>query len=117
MIDKEVSNILSQETIVSRAEKNWNEKSCVKRLASGNKYKHIFKKLHMPENDWSSDFASLTESQRSILIKGELIRTYDGLPNIKKTILKRHLGLSSFSTKWFKLPSCDKKILLTSITR
>ena len=117
MTDKTISNILSKRAIVCRAEKNWNDKDENKRISASNKYKHIFKKFHMKENDWRNDFADLSENQQSILVKGELIRTYDGLSNFKKTALKRHFGLSTFSTKWFKLPPSDKKILLTSITR
>ncbi len=117
MTDNTSSIILSRGAIVCRAEKNWNEKNEDNRISAGNKYKHIFKKFHMPENDWKNDFVGLSECQKSILIKGELIRTYDKLPNFKKTALKRSLGLSTFSTKWFKLPPGDKKILLTSITK
>ena len=110
-------DILSQEAIVCRAEKNWNERDERKRVSAGIKYKHIFEKFGMPENDWKNDFAELSDPQKSILIKGELIRTYDNLPNPKKSALKRHLGLSTFSTKWFKLPPGDKKKLLISITK
>ena len=117
MIDNNASRILSQKAIIRRAENNWNRRDISKRLSAGSKYKHIFKKFHMKENDWKNDFAKLSESQRSILIKGELIRTYDGLSNRKKTALKQYFGLSTFSTKWFKLPPGDKKILLTSISR
>ena len=114
---KDRSNIetLSHKTIIKKAEENWNMKDEKKRLHAGNKYKHIFLKFHLPENDWRNDFSELTQSQRSIIIKGELIRTYDGLSNHIKTGIKRRFGLSSFSTKWFTLPPADKKILLTSI--
>jgi hypothetical protein len=117
MTDNPTSTILSREAIIGRAEKNWNDRDETNRIRAGNKYKHIFQKFHMPENDWKNDFNKLTESQQSILVKGELIRMYDGLPNRKKTMLKHQLGLSAFSTKWFKLPPGDKKTLLTSITR
>lgn len=117
MTNDTTSKVISKKAIVCRAEKNWNNRNEEKRVSAGNKYKHIFKKFHMPENDWKNNFAELSESQQSILIKGELIRTYDSLPNFKKTILKRQLGLSTFSTKWFRLPPNDKKILLTSITK
>ena len=117
MTDNNASKILSQKAIVRRAENNWNQKDISKRVSAGSKYRHIFKKFHMQENDWKNNFADLSENQRSILVKGELIRTYDGLPNHKKTALKQHFGLSTFSTKWFKLPPGDKKILLTSITK
>ena len=117
MTNDTTSKILSKKAIVCRAERNWNERDEYKRICAGNKYKHIFKKFHMPENNWKNDFAGLSECQQSILIKGELIRTYDKLPNFKKTALKKHFGLSTFSTKWFKLPPSDKKILLTLIMK
>jgi hypothetical protein len=109
--------IVSKGAITRRAERNWNERDEDKRVKAGNKYKHIFKRFHMPENDWKNDFADLSKPQQSILIKGELIRTYDSLPNINKTVLKNKLGLSTFSTKWYKLPPIDKKTLLTFVTQ
>jgi hypothetical protein len=116
MEDREYSeNYLSHDTIVKKAEANWNSKDEKKRIHAGNKYKHVFLKFNLPENDWRNEFSELTQSQKNIIIKGELIRTYDGLSNHCKTSVKRHFGLSSFSTKWFTLPSADKKILLTSI--
>lgn len=117
MTDNTISNILSKMAIVCRAKENWNEKDSHKRVSAGIKYRHIFKKFHMPENNWENDFSELTENQQSILIKGELIRTYDKLSNRKKTILKHSLGLSSFSSKWFKLSPKDKKLLLKLILK
>ena len=97
-----VNNILSHKSIVKRAEEKWNLKSSVDKVRSGHKYRHIFEKL---------------KSQVNILVKGELIRTYDSMSNKDKTHLKERFGLSSFSSKWFRLPSCDKKILLNSILK
>ena len=108
-------NHLSYETIVNKAEANWNSKDEKKRIRAGNKYKHIFLKFRLPHNDWRNNFSELTQSQKNIIIKGELIKAYDSLSNHCKTKLKKRLGLSSFSTKWFTLPSADKKILLTSV--
>ena len=110
-----ISFNLSCDAITRKAEKVWNSKDERKRLHAGRKYKHVFLKFHLPENDWRNDFSELTQCQKNIIIKGELIRTYDRLSNHNKTEIKKHFGLSSFSTKWFKLPPEDKKILLTSI--
>lgn len=115
MRDIDISKVLSNEAIVRRAEEKWNKKDETKRIRAGNKYRHIFQRFRMPENDWRNKFSDLTESQKNILIKGELIRTYDSLPNLHKTVIKREIGLSSFSTKWFKLAPCDKKMLLSYV--
>ena len=112
-----VNNILSHESIVKRAEEKWNLKSSVDKVRSGHKYRHIFEKLNLPSVDWDNKFSELSKSQANILIKGELIRTYDSMSNKDKTRLKERFGLSSFSSKWFRLPSCDKKILLNSILK
>lgn len=111
----EINDYLSHNVITNKAEEKWNSKDEGKRIRAGNKYKHVFKKFNLPENDWKNDFSELTQSQKNIIIKGELIRTYDGLSNHRKTKIKRHFGLSKFSTKWFTLLPSDKKILLTSI--
>ena len=108
-------NYLSHGEILERAKENWNSKEEFKRIRAGNKYKHIFLKFKLPENDWRNEFSGLNRKQQNILLKGELIRSYDGLSNHAKTRLKKKLGLSLFSSKWFGLPPYDKKKLLASI--
>jgi hypothetical protein len=107
-----LNDIFNKESIIKRARENWDFKDSESRRKSGHKYRHIFLKSTKPINDWSETFEKLTKEQQNILVKGELIRTYDALPNIDKTYLKRQFNLSTFSSKWFKLPSSDKHLLL-----
>lgn len=109
--------LLSRKSIVSRAKEKWDAKPSAEKVRSSRKYKHIFEKLHLPSVDWNNEFSKLSKSQTNILIKGELIRTYDSMPNREKTKIKNKFGLSSFSSKWFRLSPSDKKILLNSILR
>ena len=111
------NTILSRESIVERAKEKWDSKPSLEKLRSSHKYKHIFEKLKLPSVDWDNEFSKLSQSQTNILIKGELIRTYDSMPNKDKTRIKNDYGLSQFSSKWFKLAPCDKKILLNSILK
>lgn len=97
--------------IISRAKTKWNEKTGKERQKASSKYNFLFDKLKKKKHSWLDNFDDLDSFQKGILIKGELIRTYDGLPNITKTIIMREFGLSSFSSKWYKLNSNDKKIL------
>lgn len=109
--------ILSHDTIVKRAKEKWNSKLGTEKIRSGHKYRHIFEKLNLPLMDWNVSFEKLSKNQVNILIKGELIRTYDSMSNKDKTRIKERFGLSVFSSKWFRLPPCDKKILLNSILK
>jgi hypothetical protein len=109
--------LLSRESIVSRAKEKWDTKPSAEKVRSSHKYKHIFEKLKLPSVNWDNEFSKLSKSQTNILIKGELIRTYDSMPNREKTKIKNHFGLSSFSSKWFRLSPSDKKILLNSILK
>ena len=109
------SNILSRDCIIERAKNKWNTKCREVRLMCGKKYRHIFDNLKLKTSPWENDFDHLEQSQKNILIKGELIRTYDNLPNSDKTTLKHFLGLEKFSGKWYKLTPSDKKILLNFI--
>ena len=108
----ELKNIFNKDSIFRRAKENWDYKDKESRIKSSHKYRHIFDKTKVLLTDWSEEFDKLSKKQQNLLIKGELIRTYDGLPNIDKTRIKNDFGLSQFSSKWFKLPSNDKKILL-----
>ena len=109
------NNILSYNSIKRRASDRWNNKTATERLHISSKYKHIFARYHLPANDWSNIFNELTSQQRNILLKGELIRTYDALANTDKTKIKNQFGLTHFSSKWFKLSPKDKKKLLNSV--
>ena len=117
-MSKEHENaVLSYGTIVERAKEKWNSKTSIERIRCGNKYRHVFEKLKLPSVNWENTFDDLSQSQTNILIKGELIRTYDSMSNREKTNIKNKYGLSSFSSKWFRLAPCDKKILLNSVLK
>ena len=111
------STILDKTEILARAKLWWNNKNCNDRNRVGFKYQHFLNKFKLKINDWSNDFENLSIHQKNIIIKGELIRTYDSLPNIIKTNIMHEFGLSSFSSKWYKLPGKDKKILLNFVLK
>ena len=108
---------INKTEILARAKSKWDEKSEANKIRAGSKYQRFLDKLKFPINDWNSRFDDLSKRQQSVIIKGELIRTYDSLPNTEKTHIMREFGLSEFSSKWFRLPSCDKKVLLNYIIK
>lgn len=114
MSDKDltVSDIFNKDSIVKRAEEAWNVKQEKERLRAGKKYNHIFVKLNIPIVGWENTFNNLSYHQKVILIKGELIRTYDSLPNKDKTLIKNKFKLTMFSSKWYRLSNKDKNKLL-----
>ena len=111
------STLLSRDCIVERAKEKWNSKTLSEKIRSSHKYRHVFEKLNLPSVSWNNEFSKLSKSQANILIKGEVIRTYDSMSNKDKTKIKNEFGLSAFSSKWFRLPSSDKRILLNSVLR
>ena len=108
-------SVLDRNDILLKAKQFWNNKDTVTRVRIGNKYQHIVSRLDFKTNDWANEFDSLLKNQQNLIIKGELIRFYDSLPNKDKTAIMRDFGLSVFSSKWYKLPGEDKKILLNYI--
>ena len=113
--DGRIEELLSSMRLTSEARRKWDLKCGGDKARCGLKYHHVFTRLGLDEMDWEGPFDSLSKSQRNILIKGELIRTYDGMSNSDKTDIKKRLGLSSFSSKWFKLLADDKKKLLNYV--
>lgn len=111
-----VEEIFNKQKITERAKEDWGYKCVEARLKCGNKYRHILAKRNEVPNPWSNEFDELSDFQRLMLIKGEMIRTYDSLPNSDKTKIKDKLGLSEFCSKWYRLNSSDKKKLLSIIT-
>ena len=111
------SQALDKSEILSKAKYNWDNKPNAKKIRAGSKYNRFLNSFKFPINDWENNFDNLTKQQQNILLKGELIRTYDSYPNIIKTNIMRKFGLSSFHSKWYKLPSEDKKILLNYVIR
>jgi len=103
--------------ILARAKLSWNNKSDSSKIKAGNKYQAFLEKFNLPTNDWLNDFDNLTKHQQNVIIKGELIRYYDSLPNIQKTYIMREFELSNFSSKWYKLSGADKKKLLNYIIK
>lgn len=107
--------VIEKNEITKRAKEHWNAKSKEEREKCGLKYMHFIKKFKLPYRTWDTDFDSLSNAQRNVIVKGELIRFYDELTNQSKTQIKNELKLSTFSSKWYKLPSSDKKTLLCSV--
>ena len=112
-----INNVLSHVAILERAKEKWDSKESNEKVRCGHKYRPVFEKLNLPQVEWDNQFDELSKSQTNILIKGELIRTYDSMSNKDKTRIKEHFGLSTFSSKWFRLPPCDKKVLLNSVLK
>lgn len=107
----ELENILPKDLIKTSVVEAWNQKNSKDKETIGKKYNHLFKKSII----WNIDFVSLSEKQKFLLIKGELIRKYDSLSNKEKTIIKNRLKLSDFGSKWFKLNNADKHKLLNYV--
>ena len=107
-----LKDVFNKPSIIGRAKEFWDCKTPLERLRCGRKYKHLFHH----EVDWSSCFNDLEQKQKRILVKGELIRTYDSLPNIDKTRIKNIFHLTVFSSKWYKLPNVDKNKLIRIMT-
>lgn len=112
MSELSLYNIFNKKSINDRAKEHWDYKDKRSRLKSSHKYRHIFKNKNVLLCSWDGMFDELSKPQQSLLIKSELIRTYDGLPNIDKTELKNRFKLSMFASKWYKLSSSDKSKLL-----
>lgn len=111
-----LKDIFSKESIIKRAKENWDLSSTFYKVKKApKKYNHIFRGKNIVINDWNNIFDNLAVPQKRILIKGELIRTYDDLPNSDKTKIKKLLNLSVFSSKWYRLPKEDKNKLLKHI--
>ena len=104
--------IIEKVKIVSLAKERWNNTSIEEREAIGEKYKHFLK---IEPIGWNHDFDTLEDRQRNVLVKGQLIRWYDSLPNKIKTKIMQNIGLSSFSSKWYRLSSSDKRKLLNCV--
>ena len=108
-------SVLERNDIVQKAKLFWNSKDRDTRIRIGNKYHHIVSRFGINTDDWIGGFDTLSKVQQNLIIKGELIRFYESLPNTDKTTIMFDFSLSTFSSKWYKLPGKDKKILLNYI--
>lgn len=108
-----LSDIFNRIAIYNRAKEYWDCKTAIERKRIGKRYEHIL--TNHTISCWSQPFDSLALCQKRLIIKGELIRTYDELPNIDKTTLKNMLHLSMFSAKWRFLSSKDKSKIIKFI--
>ena len=107
-----IEDILDKEQIRERAANKWNSFSPIERLKKSQKYNHLgpFK-----NSEWVLDFDLLGQSKQNILIKGELIRTYDNMLISDRKKLTNEAHLSKFETKWVKFSPIDKEKLLNYV--
>ena len=106
-------DIIDKVLIKRRAKSAWDELNPLEKLKNGKKYFHASDGVR--PIDWLCPFDVLSEKQKNILIKGELIRTYDCLLLSDKKKLTNEACLSTFQTKWYKMSSIDKQKLLNHI--
>ena len=106
-------DIIDKNHIKLRAERFWNEQNQIQRIKEGKKYIHACNGLH--PIDWVYDFKHLNERQQNVIIKGELIRTYDNMLISDKKKLTNEACLSKFETKWYKMSPKDKNKILKHI--
>ena len=87
-MDKSIKliDIFNKESIQKRAKEYWDCKDEQCKVKCGNRYNHIFENKIGVSYTWNKSFDFLSKPQQTIIIKGELIRTYDALPNIDKTV-------------------------------
>lgn len=111
-MNKELLDIISYEAILKRTEDDWDCKTFKEKKRKGKKFTYVCKLYNVKDNNWILPFNSLSSFQKSLLIKGEVIRTYNALPNKDKTILKNYWNLHKFATKWYNLLSVDKITIL-----
>lgn len=113
-LNKELNNLLRKEAIEERAEFDWNCKTDNEKKQKGKKYAHIVSRLNLglTEEDWLNEYSLLSNFQKKLIFKGEVIRTYDALSSKDKTQLMKFWGLSKFSNKWHNLPYSDKNLIL-----
>lgn len=104
--------VIEKVKIVSLAKERWNNTPLEGRESIGEKYMHFLK---IKPIDWVHDFDMLDSKQQNVLVKGQLIRWYDSLPNKRKTQIMQAVGLSAFSSKWYRLSSGDKRKLLNYV--
>ena len=107
-----IEDILDKKQIRERASNRWDSFNPIERIRESRKYSHI---TNYRVSEWVSEFNFLDESKKNILIKGELIRTYDNMLLSDKKKLTNEAHLSKFETKWVKFSSVDKDKLLTYI--
>ena len=109
-----IEDILDKHQVTLRAKTKWDSLTICERLRRFKKYRHIT----IIDNNlasWVDDFDDLDKQHKNILIKGELIRTYDSMLMSDKRKLSNEAGLSKFQTKWYKFTNDDKTKLLDHV--
>ena len=109
-----LDDLLIRNYVSQRTREKWDREGDEYKECRGAKYAHIFKN---PNNvlNWKVDFSELSRGQQSVLMKREIINTYDLLSHEEKKKLQDKLNLSRSPNKWFNLPPKDKKKILKVI--
>lgn len=109
-----IEDILDKKQVVARAKSKWDCLTIPERMNKGRIYRHIA----INDNNlssWVDAFDNLDKQHQNILIKSELIRTYDSMLMSDKRKLSSEANLSKFKTKWFKFTNEDKTKLLNHV--
>lgn len=106
-----LDDLLIRNYVSQRTREKWNNEDDENKEYRGLKYAHLFQKSNNVL-DWKVDYSDLTKGQQSLLMKREIINTYDLLSHEEKKKLQNQLKLSRSPNKWFNLPPRDKAKIL-----
>jgi hypothetical protein len=111
-----LDDLLIRNYISQRAREKWDLENEEEKVEKGIKYAHLFSKNNNVL-DWKVDYEELSKGQQTVLMQGEIIRTYNLLSFTEKKKLQNKLKLSRSPNKWFNLPSVDKQKILKEVLR
>lgn len=114
---KILKDLIDKDLIEAKAIVNWQMLPSIKKKQKSYKYNQVLTNQWRVDStkNWSCKYIDLTVEQKRLLLKKELINTYNALSEDDKLLLEQYLNLDKAAKEWVSLSSDDKKKLIQLI--
>ena len=109
---KKLDDYVSLESIRKRAIENWDNKTVDEKRKKSERYKHVSEIYGYYGLKWNKSFLELNDFQQMVVMKAEIIRTYDMLNVYYRKVFNEYLGLEENAKKWHLLSFKSKNKIM-----
>ena len=116
-INKTLTDIIDPEILEFKAMFHWRQMSSSKKKQKGFVYNKVLQHswgISEPLN-WVVEYSELTDVQKRILLKKELINAYNELNSDDKVLFNEYLALPKENVKWNTLTQENKRIVIKTL--
>lgn len=115
--NKTLTDIICPEILELKASMNWRQMSSNDKKKKGFIYNKVLKQQWAVDDNlnWVCEYNALNEIQKRMLLKKELINSYNDLEENDRMLFNEYLNIERNNTKWHTLSQENKRVIFKTL--